>query len=328
MDNYNWRLDHKPQIFAINKNWDLPQEIAKILKLNLRYINFTYFSDDEMLPCIDGPVRRSEVYLVVENTPAQKLLELHFALDALIRSSVEKINLVIPYPGWLRQDRIKRPHEALTAKKVYGDLDKISQVVRFIVLHPHTTQANLSVDSPWEDIYAGDIFLQKIKEMNIDLSDTSVVASDFGAIHQAKYIARKLGTNIIIIDKLRMTDTDVTPKRLIVEGEIKQNLIFVDDIISTFGTGKEDIEYVLQEAKNRNVFIVATHSVLCGPAMERIKGSPVKKILTSNSIPNSPDKQSEKIEIVSVAKLMADAIYQSFTELGSVSSTYDCKQRK
>jgi len=327
--NYDWKFDHRPIIYAINKSWDLPKLIAERLGLKLNYLELDKFSDDEFKLRASGHCRRGEVYLIVENSPADELLQVQLAIDALYRASAGEINLVFPYPGWLRQDRIKNPHECLSAKKIYGDLDQSLGVVRFIVMDPHITQANLAVNHPWENLFSSKIFIDYFRNCNeIDLSDSTVVASDFGIIHTAMYIARKLGTNLAIIDKYRLSDTEIRPKRLIVEGKLKSNLIFVDDIISTFGTGMSDIEFMLKNnGKDKQVYMAAPHAVLVGPALERINNSPVKMILTTNTVHIPEDKKHSKITILSSGEIFSDCIYQVHCELGSVSSLYDPEQR-
>jgi len=328
MSNYSWKED-KPLIFALNKNWDLPAEVADVLGVELFYIEVTQFADGEFKTRFEEHIRRRKVYLKVENSPAQKFVEVLFALDSLSRSSVGEINLIIPYPGWLRQDRIKFPHESLNAKIVYELLDNASRVARFVVMDPHTAQANLAVNNPWEILFSAPYIIRRFKELDVDLDDTTVVAADFGISHTAMYIARKLGTNLAIIDKRRLTDTDTEVKRLIVEGELKTNLLFVDDIISTFGTAQSDIDYVLREnGGGRRLFLAAPHAVLAGPALERIKSSSLEKIFVTNTVYLSPEKRIDKIEIISVAHIFAEAIYRIHCPGGSVSDLYDIEQRK
>ncbi len=328
MSNYDWHGD-QPLVFAINRNWDLPREIVELLGVELYYIDIITFADGEFKTWFKEHVRRAKIYLIVEISPFQKFGEVLFALDSLARASAGEINLVIPYPGWLRQDRIKIPHESLSAKVIYGTLDSHPNIVRFLMMDPHTAQANLAVDKPWELLYSAPYFIERFKELDIDLSDATVVASDFGISYTAMYIARKLGTNLAIIDKRRLTDTDTEAKRLIVEGDLKNNLLFVDDIISTFGTAKSDIDYVLQEnGGERNIFLAAPHAVLAGPALKRIENSVVKKIFTTNTVYIPPEKKSQKIEVISVAKMFADAIFEIHCTRGSISSLYDIQQRK
>ncbi len=326
---YDWH-DDLPLIFALNKKWSLPQEVARILGVELFYIEVTQFADGEFKTRFEEHIRRRKVYLIAENTPAQKFLEVVFALDSLARSSVAEINLVIPYLGWLRQDRIKLPHESLNAKIVYKTLDQAPRVSRFIVMDPHTAQANLAVDNPWEILFSAPYIIERFHQLDVDMADTTVVAADFGISHTAMYIARKLGTNLAIIDKRRLTDTDTEVKRLIVEGELKTNLLFVDDIISTFGTARSDVDYVLKNngAKYRRLFLAAPHAVLAGPALERIETSPFEKIFVTNTVYLPPEKQLDKIEVISVANIFAEAIYRIHCPGGSVSALYDLEQRK
>ncbi len=296
----------KLKIFSGTANPKLAQEVADYLELRLGAIKISPFSDGEIYVQIQESVRGEDCFLIQPTcTPVnENLMELLILLDALKRASAGRINVVMPYYGYGRQDRKAAGREAITAKLI-ADLLTTAGAQRVLILDLHAPQImgffNILVDH----VYASPVLLEHIRSYKLD--DIVMVSPDVGGVSRARAFAKRLNDSpIAIIDK-RRSQPNVAEAMNIV-GEVKDKIaIMVDDLVDTAGTLVQGAELLKKEGA-KEIYACATHAVLSGPANARIDASPIKQLIVTNSIPHDPNKISKKIVQLSVAKLLGESI--------------------
>ncbi|AYM03926.1 MULTISPECIES: ribose-phosphate diphosphokinase [Levilactobacillus] len=299
-------FDPKLKIFALNSNKPLAEKIANEVGVELGKTSVDRFSDGEIRINIEQSVRGSHVY-VIQSTSApvnDNLMELLIMIDALRRASAATINVVIPYYGYARQDRKARSREPITAKLVANML-QTAGVTRVLALDLHAAQIQGFFDVPVDHLMGAPLLADYF--INSGLAEDAVVVSpDHGGVTRARALAEFLKAPIAIIDKRR-------PKANVAEimniiGDVKgKRCIMIDDMIDTAGTITLGSQ-ALMDAGAKEVYASCTHPVLSGPAIERIKNSPIKKLVVTDSIQLTADKQIDKIEQISVGPLIGQAI--------------------
>ena len=245
-------------------------------------------------------------------------MEMLIMIDALKRSSAKRITAVIPYYGYARQDRKCEPRVPITSKLV-ADLLHTSGANRVLTVDLHAGQIQGFFNIPVDHLFAMNVLIGYIK--NLGLPNLMVISPDAGGVERARAFAKRLGTTLAIIDKRREAINEAKAMNII--GDVKgKTAVIVDDMIDTAGTLMESTNALI-EAGVREVHACCTHPVLSGPAGERIKNSPLKSIITTNTIPLRDElKQIEKIKVLSVAPLLGEAIIRIHSET-SVSSLFD-----
>jgi len=294
------------KIFAGNSNKPLALEICSHLGLELGKSDVRSFSDGEVNVDIQESVRGVEVYVVQSTcTPTNdNLMELLIMLDAFKRASAVSVTAVIPYYGYARQDRKVAPRTPISAKLV-ADLITAAGATRVVCVDLHAGQIQGFFNIPVDHIYATPVLLEYIKN-NFD-DDLVVVSPDAGGVERARAFAKRLGTNLAIIDKRRPRPNVSEVMNIIGEVEGK-TAVLLDDMIDTAGTITQAAE-ALQKNGAKQVYACATHAVLSGPAMERIEKSPIKELVVTNTIPPMKGAlQSAKIKRLSVGSLLGEAI--------------------
>jgi len=294
------------KIFSGTANPKLAQEVADYLELSLGAIKISPFSDGEIYVQIQESVRGEDCFLIQPTcTPVnENLMELLILLDALKRASAGRINVVMPYYGYGRQDRKAAGREAITAKLI-ADLLTTAGAERVLILDLHAPQImgffNILVDH----VYASPVLLEHIRSHNLE--DVVMVSPDVGGVARARAFAKRLNDSpIAIIDKRRSQPN--VAEALNIVGEVKDRIaIMVDDLVDTAGTLVQGAELLKKEGA-KEIYACATHAVLSGPANARIDASPIKQLIVTNSIPHDPDKISKKIVQLSVAKLLGESI--------------------
>jgi len=296
----------KIKIFAGNSNKPLAEEICSHLGMELGKSDVRSFSDGEVYVDIQESVRGVEVYVVQSTcTPTNdNLMELLIMLDAFKRASAVSVTAVIPYYGYARQDRKVAPRTPISAKLV-ADLITAAGATRVVCVDLHAGQIQGFFNIPVDHIYATPVLLDYIKKNFSD--DTVVVSPDAGGVERARAFAKRLGTNLAIIDKRRPRPNVSEVMNIIGEVEGK-TAVLLDDMIDTAGTITQAAEAL---AKNgaKQVYACATHAVLSGPAMDRIDNSPIKELVVTNTIPHSKGaRESAKIKRLSVGPLLGEAL--------------------
>ncbi len=314
-------FDPKLKIFSLNSNRALAEEIAKEVGIELGKSSVTHFSDGEIQINIEESIRGCHVYVVqsTSNPVNQNLMELLIMIDALKRASAATINIVMPYYGYARQDRKARSREPITAKLV-ANLIETAGATRMITLDMHAPQIQGFFDIPIDHLNAVRLLSNYFSEQGLTGDDIVVVSPDHGGVTRARKMADRLKAPIAIIDKRRPRPNVAEVMNIVgkVDGKV---CILIDDIIDTAGTITLAANALRENGATR-VFASCTHPVLSGPAMERIQDSPIEKLVVTNSIDLPKDKWIDKMEQLSVAALLGEAIVRVH-ENESVSSLFE-----
>lgn len=305
------------KILSCNANKGLASDIASNLGLPLGDSEVSTFSNGEISISINESIRGADVF-VVQSTCVpvnDNLMELLIMIDALKRASAGRINAVIPFYGYARQDRKAKSREPISAKLV-ANLIEAAGADRVITMDLHAPQIQGFFDIPVDHLYAAPLIVNYF--INMKLNDIVVVSPDVGGVTRARYLAGKLDAPIAIIDKRRPRPNVSEVMNIIGEVEGK-NCIIVDDLIDTAGSVTNAAQ-VLKNMGAKDVYVACTHPVLSGPAYERIENSVIKELVITNTIPLV--KPSNKIKVLSVASLLAEAIKRIYEGL-SVSKLFD-----
>lgn len=294
------------KLFALNSNRPLAEKIANIVGVSLGKTSVDRFSDGEIRINIEESVRGSNVF-IIQSTSApvnDNLMELLIMIDALRRASARTINVVIPYYGYARQDRKVRSREPITAKLVADMLERAG-ATRVLVLDLHAAQIQGFFDIPVDHVIAAPLLAQYFIDKDI-AKDAVVVSPDHGGVARARAMAEYLKVPLAIIDK-RRPKANVAEIMNIIGNVQNKKCIMIDDIIDTAGTiclgGK-----ALKDAGASQVYACCSHAVLSGEAINRLENSVFEKVVVTDSIKLSDDKQIDKLVQVTVAPLLGDAI--------------------
>ncbi len=295
------------RLFAGNANPTQARSIAEHLGCPLGAARVTRFSDGEIQVEIDENVRGRDVFLVQPtSSPANDhLMELLILADACKRASAGRVTAVIPYYGYSRQDRKVAPRAPITAKLV-ADLIQTSGVDRVVTMDLHAGQIQGFFDIPVDNLYGGPTLSEYVLR-HLEVGNCVVVSPDAGGVERARGFAKRIGATIAIIDKRRSGPNKAEVLHLI--GDVRdKTAIIVDDMIDTAGTLQKAAQAV-QDNGAKAVYAVATHAVLSGPSVERIRESVLQKVFVTDTIPLSALGQAEpKISTVPVARVLAEAI--------------------
>ena len=295
-------------VFTGNANPALAAEIASHLNISLGAADVGRFSDGEVTVEIKQNVRARDVF-VVQSTGAatnENLMELLIMVDALKRSSAERISAVIPYFGYARQDRRPRSTRVPISAKVVANMLQAVGVASVLTMDLHADQIQGFFDIPVDNIYASPVLLGDLRQKNYD--DLLVVSPDVGGVVRARALAKQLGCDLAIIDK-RRPKANVSEVMHVI-GDIEgRNCVIMDDMIDTAGTLVKAAE-VLKERGAKKVYAYCTHPIFSGPAIERIaQGTALDEVVVTNTIPLSDAAaQCTKIRQLSVAPLIAQTI--------------------
>ncbi len=292
-------------LFSGNSNRQLASEVAKLLHVKLGAAVVSRFPEGEIQVQIQENIRGKDVFLIQStcNSPNDYLMELLIMVDAARRASARRITAVLPFYGYARQDRKDRPRVPITAKLV-ANLLVSAGANRVLTMDLHSGQIQGFFDIPVDHLYSINIMGQYLKKKKV--KDLVIVSPDVGGIKMARAYAKMLGANFAVVDKRREDAAKTHVMHII--GEVKgKNVVIVDDLISTGGSVVEASK-ALKANGAKDIYVVAVHPVLAGPAIERLQNSPVKELIVSNTIPLAQEKKIKKITQLSVAPLLADAI--------------------
>ena len=295
------------KILTGTSNPRLSKEISKKLKLKLINTNIKRFADGEIYIEINENIRGNSVFVIQStSTPANdNIMELLLCIDALRRSSAKNITAVIPYFGYARQDRKVAPRTSISAK-VVSNLITNAGASRIVTVDLHAGQIQGFFDIPVDNLFTTPMFARYIKK-KFKTKNLVCVSPDVGGVQRTRGLATKIKADLAIIDKRRPEPGKSKVMNII--GEVKgKNCIIIDDIIDSGGTIINAVE-ALKKAGAIDVYVFITHAVLSGDAAEKIKKSKIKKLIITDTIDNSLKvKNNSKIEVISIAPLMAEAI--------------------
>lgn len=290
-------------IFAGSASLELAGKIAEALGINLGDMQVEHFADGEFSVYYKDSIRGKDVFLVQSTYPSSdNIMELLLMVDAAKRASAHYIAAVIPYFGWARQDRKDKPRVSIGAK-LMADLLSTAGVTRVITMDLHADQIQGFFNVPVDHLYASMVFIDYLRQTS-DLERTVIATPDVGGAKRANSYAKFLGVPMVICHKSRAKANEVAEMTII--GDVTdKDVILVDDIVDTAGTICKAADLMIQNGA-RSVRAVASHAVLSDPATERINASALKEMIFTDSIPLR--KHSDKLHIVSVANIFAEAI--------------------
>lgn len=296
------------KIFAGNASKDLAKNIAENLGQTLGDANVERFSDGEIFVRVNENVRGSDCFIVQSTcSPANdNLMEILLMVDTLRRASAARVTAVMPYYGYARQDRKDAPRTPISARLV-ADLLEAAGVDRVFSLDLHAPQIQGFFKVPVDHLFAASVLLKRMKEELSDPSKLVLVSPDAGSVERTRAFAKKLQCSLAVADKRRSGPNRVAEVNIIGDVSGKEAVI-IDDLIDTAGTVVQVAKTLKEQGADR-VWAVATHPVLSGPAVERLKNSDLEKILVTDTIPlQEAARGSSKFEVLSVAGLLADGI--------------------
>src|SRR5690242_1384278 len=299
-------------------NRALAEEVAAHLGQPLCQVTLRRFADGELFVKIDENVRGRDVYIIQPtNPPAENMMELLLLVDAARRASAARVTAVIPYFGYARQDRKDQPRVAISAK-LMANMVSMAGADRVLAMDFHQHQLQGFFDLPVDHLYAAPVFVSHYRQKQ--MHDPVVVAPDVGSAKMARGFAKRLNASLAIIDKRRPSANVAEVLNVVGEVEGKDCLI-PDDMIDTAGTITEAAA-ALKRLGAKRIFAFATHALLSGPAVERLRGSAIEEVTVTNTIKIPEERKFEKLTVLSVAGLMSKAIgYEHSNQ--SVSALFD-----
>ena len=307
------------KVFSGSAHPQLAREIAEFLGIPLGQARLRRFPDSEVSFQIDENIRGADVFIVqpTSNPVDQHLMEMLVMVDAFRRSSAARITVVVPYYGYARQDRKDKPRVPISAKLV-ANLISAAGANRVLTMDLHKAQIQGFFDIPVDHLFSAPVIIEYCSRLNFP--NLTIVSPDAGGAERARAYAKRLGAELAIVDKRR--NEEGTAEVMNVIGDVEgRTCILQDDIIDTAGTIQK-AALGLKQAGAERVFACAVHGVLSGPAIDRIENSPLDQLIVTNTIPlSAPGQQCKKIVVLSVARLLGQAI-RSIHEETSVSSLF------
>ncbi|WP_256218344.1 ribose-phosphate diphosphokinase [Bacillus sp. MUM 116] len=300
-----YHLHQRFKMFALNSNPKLAAEIAELLGCELGKNSTTRFSDGEIQIHVEESVRGGYVYLIQSTSQPnnEHIMELLIMIDAMKRASAKRINVVMPYYSYARQDRKARSREPITAKLIANLLQKAG-ATRLLTIDFHSPQEQGFFDIPVDHLTGIPILAEYFKKK--ELEDIVVVAPHNGVVTRARKLAGPLNAPIALIDR-RNPESNVSDVLNIIGNVEGKNAIIIDGLVDTASNITLSAN-ALVEAGAKAVFACCTHPVLSGPAITRIQSSPIKELVVTNTIDIPKEKLIDKITVLSVAPLLAEAI--------------------
>ena len=310
------------KIFTGNANPKLAADICKIIGTKLGESEVKSFADGEASVSLYETVRGSDVFLVQSTCKPvnDSLMELLIMVDACRRASAGRITAVIPYFGYARQDRKAKARDPISAKLV-ANLLTVAGADRVLTMDLHAAQIQGFFDIPVDNLYGAPLFATHyLRRFGYGREDMVVVSPDVGSVARARSFAMKMGLGLAIVDKRREKANSSEVMNII--GNVKgKKCILVDDLIDTAGTIAGAC-HVLQDAGAKSVTVVATHGVLSGPAVDRLKNCGAREVVLTDTVPIPEEKRWDGLTVLSIAPLLASAIRAVFED-GSVAELFD-----
>jgi len=299
-------MENKLKIFSGRSNSVLAKRIAESQGFLLGEISFNTFSDGEIWVKFNENVRGHDVFLIQStNSPAENIIELALMTDAAIRASADRVTAVIPYFGYGRQDRKDQPRVPISSK-VMIDIFTAIGANRIITMDLHSTQIQGFTNIPFDHLYSRMVLLDAIKKQNYNPKKSVVLAPDVGSAAISQAYAKRLGMHFALIDKRRTAPNKAEISHLI--GQLEGlDVLIIDDMIDTAGTTINAANAAFEEGA-RSVTAIATHGLLSGPAIQRLKSSNIDKVIITDTIALSEEKLLDNMEIVTVADIFGAAI--------------------
>jgi ribose-phosphate pyrophosphokinase len=297
---------------------ELAQAISRSVDIPLANAHIGRFPDGEIDIKVYDDIRGADVFLIQPTCPPvnENWVELLLLLDTLRRASAGRITVVMPYYGYARKDRKDEGRVPISAKVVANTLTACG-AERLLSMDMHAAQIQGFFDIPVDHLYAKPVLMRAVK--TLDIERPVVVTPDVGGIKMARAWAKALHADLAIVDKRRISGSEIAVEHVI--GDVNgRNVIIVDDMISTGGSISEAARIVRREGAKK-IVIAVSHAVFCGPAVERLDACPADKILVTDTIPRQA-KVPRQVEVISIAALFGHAIL-NIHRAESVSSLFE-----
>ena len=306
-------------VFSGTKTRYLAEKICNSLGCPLGQMNIQYFADGEFSISYEESIRGKDVFLVQSTFPnSDNLMELLLMIDAAKRASAHSIIAVIPYFGWARQDRKDKPRVSIGAKLI-ADILSTAGIDRLITMDLHADQIQGFFNVPVDHLYASSVFLDYIKTQ-LPLNNLIMATPDVGGTKRASSYSKYLEVPMVICHKTRQQANEVADMRII--GDVTdKDVLLLDDIVDTAGTITKAADLMMSNGA-RSVRAMVSHAVMSDPATTRVNESALKEMIFTDSIPYT--KGSDKVTILSVAEMFAEAIHRVCNDK-SISSLYTIK---
>ena len=299
-------MQNEMKIFSGRSNPALSERIVSSLGRELGAISIKTFSDGELWVKFEENIRGHDVFLIQStNSPAENIIELALMADAAVRASAGRVTAVIPYFGYGRQDRKDQPRVPISSR-VMIDIITAMGIDRIITMDLHSTQIQGFTKIPFDHLYSRMVLLDAIKKEGFDPENSAVLAPDIGSAAISQAYAKRLGMHFALIDKRRYAPNQAAISHLI--GELKdKDVLIIDDMIDTAGTTVNAAEAAMEQGA-KSVTAIATHGVLSGPALDRLRESSIRKIIITDTIETKEKKVLDNMNIVTVADVFGSAI--------------------
>lgn len=299
-------MKNELKIFSGRSNPLLASKIASFAGCNLGEISIKTFSDGEIWVKYEENVRGCDVFLIQStNGPAENILELALMADAAVRASAESVSIIMPYFGYGRQDRKDQPRVPISSR-VMIDIITSMGADRIVTMDLHSTQIQGFTKIPFDHLYSRMVLIDAITSLGFNPELSVVLAPDVGSAAMSKAYAKRLEMHFALIDKRRFAPNESKVSHLI--GELEgMDVLIIDDMIDTAGTTVGAAEAAIEKGA-KSVTAIATHGVLSGPAIDRLKNAPIKTVVLTDTILIPDEKKLKNMNIVTVADVFGAAI--------------------
>jgi|TARA_Y100000758_G_scaffold268654_1_gene209765 ribose-phosphate pyrophosphokinase len=299
-------MKNELKIFSGRSNPLLASKIASFAGCNLGEISIKTFSDGEIWVKYEENVRGCDVFLIQStNGPAENILELALMADAAVRASAESVSIIMPYFGYGRQDRKDQPRVPISSR-VMIDIITSMGADRIVTMDLHSTQIQGFTKIPFDHLYSRMVLIDAITSLGFNPELSVVLAPDVGSAAMSQAYAKRLEMNFALIDKRRFAPNESKVSHLI--GELEgMDVLIIDDMIDTAGTTVSAAEAAIEKGA-KSVTAIATHGVLSGPAIDRLKNAPIKTMVLTDTILIPDEKKLKNMNIVTVADVFGAAI--------------------
>ena len=310
-------------LFTGRAHPELAAEVARELGVEITPTTAYDFANGEIFVRFEESVRGCDAFVIQSHSAPLNdwIMEQLIMVDALKRASAKRITVVVPFYGYARQDKKHRGREPISAR-LMADLFKTAGANRMMTVDLHTSQIQGFFDGPVDHLFALPLLADHVAASVSDRSRLTVVSPDAGRVRVAERWTDRLGSPLAIIHKRRDPDVPNDAKVLEVVGDVQGRVcVIVDDMIDTGGTIVKAADALFENGA-ADVIVAATHAVLSGPAVDRLKNSRISEVVVTDTLPIPAERRFDKLTVLPIAPILAHAIREVFTD-GSVTSLFD-----
>jgi len=299
-------MKRERKIFSGRSNPELAKKIANSADCKLGDISIKTFSDGEIWVKYEENIRGQDVFIIQStNGPSENIIELALMTDAAVRASASTVNIIMPYFGYGRQDRKDQPRVPISSR-VMIDIFTSMGADRIVTMDLHSTQIQGFAKIPFDHLYSRMVLMKAISDLGLDSKRSVVLAPDVGSAAISQAYAKRLKMHFALIDKRRFAPNQAKVSHLI--GDLdNMDVLIIDDMIDTAGTTVGAANAAMEKGA-KSVTAIATHGVLSGPAIERLKSAPLKNLVVTDTIQIPKEKILNNMKIITVADVFGAAI--------------------